>query len=65
MPRGVILSDTAGANVPSLRTFFKILLGNGLAYDSDDIDHYAPPCMCYHIDGEVPLEEAPELTPLD
>jgi hypothetical protein len=21
--------------------------------------------MCYHIDGEVPLEEAPELTPLD
>jgi hypothetical protein len=21
--------------------------------------------MCYHIDGEVPIEEAPELTPSD
>jgi hypothetical protein len=41
-----------GADVPSLRTFF-------------EIDHYAPSCMCYHIDGEVPLEEAPKLTPLD
>jgi hypothetical protein len=37
-------------------------IGNGLEYDSDDIDCYAPPRMCYHINGEDPAEEAPMLT---
>jgi hypothetical protein len=63
--RGGIPSGAAGVDVPSLRTFLEILSGNGLEYDSDDIDHYVPPCMCYHIDGEVPPEEAPKLTPPD
>ena len=63
MPRSVVLSDATGANVPSLRTFLKILLGTDLQYDSDDIDWYAPPCMCYHINIEVPTEEPPELMP--
>jgi hypothetical protein len=48
-----------------LCTILEILLGNGLEYNSDDIDCYAPSHMCYHIDDEVPVEEAPELTPLD
>jgi hypothetical protein len=47
-----------------LRAFLEILLGNGSEYDSDDIDYNTPPRMCYHIDGEVVLEEAPRLTPL-
>jgi hypothetical protein len=49
----------------AMRTFLKILSGNDPKYDSDNIDCYAPPRMCYHIDGEDPIEEAPELTPLD
>ena len=51
MPWSAILSGVAGTDVPSLCTFLKILLGNGLEYDSDDIDCYAPPCMCYHTVG--------------
>jgi hypothetical protein len=65
-PRSTILSGAAGTDVPSLRGFLKILSGNDLEYDSDDIDYHAPPCMCYHTNGEVLLEEeAPKLTPLD
>ena len=64
-PQSTILLGAVGTNVLSLRTFLEILLGNGLEYDSDDIDCYAPPCMCCHIDGEVPTEEALELTPPD
>ena len=51
-----------GTDVPSLRTFLEILSENGPEYDSDDINYYASPCMCYHIDGEDPIKEAPELT---
>ena len=65
VPRSSILSGITGTNVPSLRTFLEILLGNGLEYDSDDIDCYALPCMCYRIDRDVPVDEALELTPLD
>ena len=65
VPRGVILSSAIEVDVPSLCTFLKILSRNGPEYCSDDIDHYTPPCMCYHIDGEVPPKEAPELTLLD
>jgi hypothetical protein len=65
VPRSAILSGTMGADIPLLRTFLEILLGNDLEYDSNDIDCYAPSCMCYHINGEVPAEEAPELTPPD
>ena len=54
-----------GTDVPSLRTFLEILSGDGPEYDSDDIDYNAPLCMCYHIDGEDPTEEALGLTPLD
>jgi hypothetical protein len=52
-PWSTILSGAAGTDVPSLRAFLEILSGNGLEYDSDDIDYNNPPCMCYHIDGEV------------
>jgi hypothetical protein len=51
MPWSAIFSGTGGADIPSLRTFLEILSGNGPEYDSDDIDYYAPPCMCYYIDG--------------
>jgi hypothetical protein len=53
------------ANVPSLLTFLETLSGNGLGYDSNDIDYYAPPHMCYYINGEVPIDEVPELMPPD
>jgi hypothetical protein len=52
-----------GADVPSLRTFLKILSRNSLEYDSDDIDCYTLPRMCYYINGEVLANETPELTP--
>jgi hypothetical protein len=55
----------AGTDVPSLHTFLEILLGNGLEYDSDDIDYNGPPHIFYHIDGEVLPNEAPRLTPPD
>jgi hypothetical protein len=64
VPRSAILSGAAGTDIPSLRTFLEILLGNGPEYDSDDVDCYALPRLCYHIDDEVLAEEAPELTPL-
>ena len=64
-PRSTILSSVIGTDVPSLRTFLKILSGNDLEYDFDDIDCYALPRMCYHIDGEDPIEEVPVLTPPD
>jgi hypothetical protein len=51
--RSAILSGVAGTDVPSLRTFLEILSGNGLEYNSDDIDYDAPPRKCYYIDGEV------------
>ena len=54
-----------GTDVPSLRTFLKILSGNGPEYDFDDIDCYALPHKCYHINGEIPTKEGPKLTPLD
>ena len=40
-------------------------MGNGLEYDSNDIDYDAPPCMCYHVDGDDHAEKAPRLTPPD
>ena len=46
-------------------TILEIFSGNDPEYDSDDINCYAPPRMCYHIDGEVLVEEAPGLTPPD
>ena len=60
-PQSAILFGAAGTDVPSLCTFLDILSRNSLEYDSDNIDCYAPPRMCYHINGE----EAPRLTPLD
>ena len=65
VPRSAILSGMAGTNVPTLCTFLEILSGSDLKYNSDDVDCSAPPCMCYHIDGEVLADEAPELTTLD
>jgi hypothetical protein len=62
-PWSTIISGAAGIDVLSLRTFLEILLGNGLEYDSDDIDYNDPSCMCYHINGEVRPKEAPELMP--
>jgi hypothetical protein len=43
--QSAILSGVAGADVPLLCTFLEILSGNGLEYDSDDVDYYGPPCM--------------------
>ena len=40
-----VLSGMARVDVPALHTFLEILLGNGLEYDSNDIDCYAPPLM--------------------
>ena len=64
-PLSAILSDTVGIDIPSLCSFLEILSGNGLEYDSDDIDYDAPPHMCYNVDGEVLPKEAPGLMPQD
>ena len=63
MPRSAIRSGTVGTNVSSLRTFLEVLSGNGPKYDFDDINYNTLPRMCFHIDDEDPIEEAPELTP--
>ena len=42
--------------------FLEILSRNSTKYNSGDIDCYVLPHMCYYIDGEVPADEAPELT---
>ena len=65
VPQSIILSGVVGTDVPSLCAFLRILLGNGLEYDSDDIDYSTPPRMCYHIDSEAQPKEAPELMPPD
>ena len=54
-----------GTDVPSLRTFLEILSGNGPEYNSDNIDYNTPPCMCYHIDGDILSKEALGLMPSD
>ena len=64
-PRSIILSGTAGTDVPSLRAFLEVLSGNGPEYDFDDIDYDAPPHMCYHVNVDDLAEEVPRLTPLD
>lgn len=61
-PQGAILSVAAGADVPTPCTFFQILFGNGLEYDSDDVDYYSLSYMCFHIDGDNPTDDAAELT---
>jgi hypothetical protein len=63
VPRSTILSGVAWTNVPSLRAFLEILLGNNPEYDSNDIDYNDPSCMCYHIDSEIQPKEALRLTP--
>ena len=63
--RSTILSGAAGTDIPSLRTFIEILLGNSLEYDSNNIDCYTLPCMCYHIDSEVLAEVVLGLTRQD
>ena len=54
-----------GTDVPSLHTFLEILSRNGPEYDSNDIDCYSLSCECFHIDGEILIDEAPKLTSLD
>jgi hypothetical protein len=65
VPQSAILFGTVRVDVLSLCTFLEILSRNGLEYNSNDTDCYALPCMCYHIDGKVPIEEALELMPSD
>jgi hypothetical protein len=65
VPQSTILSGVARTNVPSLHAFLEILSGNNPKYESDDIDYNDPPCMCYHIYGEVQPKETPELIPSD
>jgi hypothetical protein len=48
-----------------LCAFLEFLLGNGPEYDFDDIDCYSLSRMCFHIDGDGPVDNAPELMPLD
>jgi len=50
-----------GTDIPSRCAFLEVLSGNGPKYDFDDIDCYAPPCMCFHIDIEDHVNDAPEL----
>jgi hypothetical protein len=57
-PRGAILSGAACADITSLDTFHEILSGNGLEYDSDDIDYYCPSHECFHIDYDNPINDA-------
>ena len=61
--RSAILSGAAGTDVPSLCAFLEILSWNDSEYESNDINYHAPPRICYHINGEVLLEEAPRLMP--
>jgi hypothetical protein len=64
-PQSAILSGAIGTNVPSLHAFLEILSRNDSKYNFDDINHHAPPCMCYRINDEVLPEEAPKLTSPD
>ena len=64
-PRSIILFGGVRTDIPSLCTFLEVLSRNRPEYDFNDIDYDAPPCMCYHIDGNDLAEEAPGLTPLD
>jgi hypothetical protein len=50
-----------GTNVPSLRTFFEILSGNYTVYDSDNIDYHSPCHLCFHINGDGPIDNPPKL----
>jgi hypothetical protein len=54
-----------GTDVPSLCTFLEILSRNSSEYDSDDIDYYSVSLKCFHIDGDNPADDAPELMPPD
>jgi hypothetical protein len=62
VPRSAILSSAASIDFPSLRAFLEVLSGNDPEYDSNDIDYYAPSCMCFYIDGENHVDNTPELT---
>jgi hypothetical protein len=64
-PRSTILFGVTGTDVPLFHTFLEILSGKGPEYDSDNINYNDPPCMCYHINGEVQSEEEPGPTPSD
>ena len=64
-PQSIILSSTAGIDVPSLRIFLEVLSCNGPEYDSDDANYDASPLMCYHVHGDNLAKEAPGLTPPD
>jgi hypothetical protein len=46
----------------AILSFLVILSGNGIEYDSNDLDYYALSHMCFHIDGNNPIDDAPELT---
>lgn len=48
-----------------MRILLEILSRNGMEYDSDDVDYYSSSCECFHINGGIPTDDAPELTPLD
>jgi hypothetical protein len=60
-PRSAILFGVARTNVPSLRAFLEILLGNSPEYNSDDLNCYASPCMCFHINGQNLVNDTPKL----
>jgi hypothetical protein len=64
-PWSTILSGAVGTDIPLLRAFLKVLSGNDLEYDSNDVDYNDTSCMCYHIDDEVQPKEVSRLTPLD
>jgi hypothetical protein len=64
-PQSTILYGVVRTNVPSLCAFLEILLGNDPEYDSDDLDCYASPRLCFHIDDKNLVDDAPELMALD
>ena len=36
-----------------------------MEYDSDDVDYYSSSRECFHINGGIPTDDAPELAPPD
>lgn len=49
----------------SVRCNLEIFSGNGLEYDSHNIDYYSSSRECFLIDGDNPADDAPELTSQD
>lgn len=63
--RSIVLSGTAGIDVPSLSNFLEILSGYGSKYDSDDTSYYSPRHECLFLSGKAATTDATDLMPSD